>query len=183
MGCASCRDKDREIHVLLLGLPRSGKSTFIYCLDGINELAPYIPTQSSQVSYMEIFETKFEFYEAGSAQQNRSNWIDYLRYTDAIFYFVDMSDAERLKDALFGLKSIMIDKKTEKCSIFVFCNKMDKEYVVEKEQIQKSLEEILSLRKKYSQVFFVSCIQHDVLLNSIEEVIRSYYPSFAKKKK
>ncbi len=177
MGCAHYREKDRKINVLLIGLDNSGKSTLLYSLEGNEDLEPYDPTDNTQHYTIERAGTTLDFIEIGGHAKLRPLWLDNLILSDTIFYFIDTSDPQRLEEALTELKRIIADPITGAYPIFVFCNKIDKGYKVNEDELNKQLDPVLAEHQGHHKVYFVSCYRQDILDETMNDIVKHFYPS------
>ena len=177
MGCANSRDGDKKINILLLGLDQSGKSTLLYLLNEIEDLEPYYETKGSQYYEVQKGQAKLGFHETGGSDKFRSQWLNDLPYTDAIFYFIDSNDKARMNESLQELKKILSDAKTQPYPVFVFFNKLDKGKGPEFEGLKKQVEEIFAGRKAHHKIFGVSCLKPETVNAPIDEVVDYFYPS------
>ena len=176
MGCAQSRDKQKNLNVLVVGLDQSGKTTFLYTLDDIVETEFYHPTQSLFVYNITRGTNSFTFNEVGGRLELRSQWDENLYEKDGIFFFVDVSDEERIHESLQELKKLLVDDRTKYYPFFIFFNKTDKISGIHEETYWKQVREVFRGKDNFFKVYFISCLTRKNIEEGLNDIIAYYYP-------
>ncbi|MHA2243821.1 MAG: ADP-ribosylation factor-like protein [Candidatus Hodarchaeales archaeon] len=101
-------DSNTELKIALLGLDRSGKTTFVNFLKEDQPLAgfeSYQPTQLLNIIRIDISNLpQLQFYDLGYAYQQQ--WWRFSSESDGYIFFVDSSDPDRIKKSQELLQEI-----------------------------------------------------------------------------
>ena len=101
-------DSNIELKIALLGLDRSGKTTFVNFLKEDQPLAgfeSYQPTQLLNIVRINISDLpQLQFYDLGYAYQQQ--WWRFSNESDGYIFFVDSSDSDRIKKSQELLQEI-----------------------------------------------------------------------------
>ncbi|XP_022108410.1 ADP-ribosylation factor-like protein 4C [Acanthaster planci] len=132
-----------SLHVVLLGLDFSGKTTILYRLK-LDEFINAVPTIGFNTEKLKARTgqskgVRFKFWDAGGSEKLRPLWKSYTRGTDAIIYVVDSSDFERFEEAKSELMKLWRSPKNSGVPILVIANKQDLREAVNLEEIQRHL--------------------------------------------
>lgn len=97
------------INIALLGLDKSGKTTFIRYFEENQPLGfePYHPTELLNIVKIQqigTFPYSFRFIDLGYSF--RQNWYKFSKEADAYIYFIDSSDAKRMNQSRDLLQEI-----------------------------------------------------------------------------
>lgn len=195
----------RQIKVLLTGLDKAGKSSFLMGIRRrYSEIIKALPTRGVERSEENIFEEQnsvISLWDLGGQKQYRERFFEqsklYLYNVDLIFFFVDIQDVERIEEALELFKNItnsLIDLD-EFPPIVVCLNKFDPDLKGSKE-IFKNLEIIADEIEKNSDRFLIKIFQTSIFnhwslitaysfglsqLSPNRELFRNQLKKFAKK--
>ena len=161
----------RQIKVLLTGLDKAGKSSFLMGIRRrYSEIIKALPTRGVERSEENIFEEQnsvISLWDLGGQKQYRERFFEqsklYLYNVDLIFFFVDIQDVERIQEALELFRKItdsLIDLD-EFPPIVVCLNKFDPDLKGSKE-IFKNLEIIADEIEKNSDRFLIKIFQTSI---------------------
>jgi ADP-ribosylation factor-like protein 4 len=132
-----------SLHVVLLGLDMSGKTTILYRLK-LNEFINAVPTIGFNTEKIRSHSGKskgarFKFWDAGGSEKLRPLWKSYSRATDAIVYVVDSSDTERFDEAKTELIKLARSPTNSGVPILVIASKQDLREAVSLEEVERCL--------------------------------------------
>ena len=132
-----------SLHVVLLGLDFSGKTTILYRLK-LDEFINAVTTIGFNAEKVRARTGKskgvrFRFWDAGGSEKLRPLWKSYTRATDAIVFVVDSSDMERFEEAKSELLKLGRSPKNSGVPILVIANKQDLREAVSPEEIERLL--------------------------------------------
>ncbi|MFX1374634.1 MAG: ADP-ribosylation factor-like protein [Promethearchaeota archaeon] len=195
----------RQIKILLTGLDKAGKSSF---LKGIrrrySEIIKALPTRGVERTEENLFEEQnsvISLWDLGGQKQYRERFLQqskiYLYNVDLVFFFIDIQDDERIKEALELFRTIsnsLIDME-EFPPIVVCLNKFDPD-LKGSQVIFKNLEIIADEIEKNSSKFQIKIFQTSIFdhwslitaysfglsqLSPNRELFRNQLQKFAKK--
>ncbi|GAH32411.1 unnamed protein product, partial [marine sediment metagenome] len=195
----------RQIKVLLTGLDKAGKSSFLMGIRRrYSEIIKALPTRGVNRTEENIFEEQnsvISLWDLGGQKQYLERFFEqgkvYLYNVDLIFFFIDIQDVERIEEALELFRKIvtsLIDLD-EFPPIVVCLNKFDPDLKGSKE-IFKSLEIIADEIEKSSDRFLIKIFQTSIFdhwslvtaysfglsqLSPNRELFRTQLKKFAKK--
>ncbi|XP_038066337.1 ADP-ribosylation factor-like protein 4A [Patiria miniata] len=132
-----------SLHVVLLGLDFSGKTTILYRLK-LDEFINAVPTFGFNVEKLQSRHgqskgARFKFWDAGGSEKLRPLWKSYTRATDAIIYVVDSSDRERFEESKSELMKLWRSSQNSGVPILIIANKQDLREAVSLEEIERHL--------------------------------------------
>ena len=114
--------------VLLLGLPNSGKTTFLQRLtdsqanesDQIN----YDPTLGVNYTSLTINSLNFDFWDLGGDKVSATLWSTYYRiiHVGIVLFFVDISDISSFNESLTILLKILNEEELKQARVFLIFN-------------------------------------------------------------
>jgi ADP-ribosylation factor protein 1 len=116
--------KKPELRVLLLGLDYSGKTTALYKLK-LNEVVSAIPTIGFNVEEVSFRNTKLTMWDVGGQGRIRSLWRHYFTNTNALMFFVDSRDRERISDAAQEIARLAQEDELINVPFLILANKQD----------------------------------------------------------
>lgn len=87
-----------EARVLILGLDGVGKTTILYQMK-LGEKVYTIPTIGFNVQFVIHKRLKLTAWDVGGIKKMRALWRHYFLNTNALFFVIDSTDVERLKEA------------------------------------------------------------------------------------
>ncbi|MFW9941915.1 MAG: ADP-ribosylation factor-like protein [Candidatus Thorarchaeota archaeon] len=195
----------RQIKVLLTGLDKAGKSSFLLGIRRrYSEIIKALPTRGVERSEEHIFEEQnsvITLWDLAGQKQYRERFLEqskvYLYNVDLIFFFIDIQDVDRIREALKLFRKIidsLIDLE-EFPPIVICLNKFDPDLKGSKE-IFKNLEIIADEIEKNSDRFLIKIFQTSIFdhwslitaysfglsqLSPNRELFRNQLKKFAKK--
>lgn len=129
----------RKITISLIGLPKSGKTSFYKLYTEQKVLKKERPTTGSRSRPFVKNGIRGTFYEIGGAAQY-SNLRDFsYRNSDALFFFVDASDPGSFSDAKEMLCGLIHRNRHVRIPILVLCTHNDKNGYVKCQNIALEL--------------------------------------------
>jgi len=195
----------RQIKVLLTGLDKAGKTSFMYGIrKKYSEIIKSLPTKGVERSEENIFEEQnslISLWDLGGQKKYRERYLEqskvYLYNIDLMFYFIDIQDVERIDESLDLFKAILnsLIELEEFPPIVVCLNKFDPDLKGSKD-IFKNLEIIAERIRENSERFFIKIFQTSVFdhwslitaysfglsqLSPNRELFRTQLKKFAKK--
>ncbi|MBY8992457.1 MAG: hypothetical protein KGD58_17050 [Candidatus Lokiarchaeota archaeon] len=195
----------RQIKVLLTGLDKAGKSSFLLGIRRrYSEIIKSLPTRGVDRTEENLFEEQnsvISLWDLGGQKQYRERFLEqskiYLYNVDLIFFFIDIQDVERIGEALELFRKIvtsLID--LDEFPPMVIClNKFDPDLKGSKE-IFKNLEIIADEIEQNSDRFLIKIFQTSIFdhwslvtaysfglsqLSPNRELFRTQLKKFAKK--
>ena len=114
----------RPTRILLLGLDAAGKTSVLYKLK-LDELVTTIPTIGFNVEEFNYKNLSMTMWDVGGQDKIRRLWSHYYENSDAIVYFVDSNDRDRLSEARDELHKMLDEDQLRNASLLVLCNKQD----------------------------------------------------------
>ena len=161
----------RQIKILLTGLDKAGKTSFLLGIrKKYSEIIKALPTKGVERTEENIFEEQnslISIWDLGGQQKYRERFFEqskmYLYNIDLLFFFIDIQDFERTKEALDLLKKIIISliDIDEFPPIVICLNKFDPDLKGSKE-IFKNLEIIANTTDKHSSRFLIKIFQTSI---------------------
>ncbi|MFX1456459.1 MAG: ADP-ribosylation factor-like protein [Promethearchaeota archaeon] len=161
----------RQIKILLTGLDRAGKSSFLYGIKRkYSEIIKALPTKGVERSEENIFEEQnsiISLWDLGGQKKYLERFLEqskiYLYNVDLIFFFIDIQDVERIEAALNLFRNISrtLIELDEFPPIVICLNKFDPDLKGSKE-IFKSLEIIADEVDKSSKRFLTKIFQTSI---------------------
>ena len=195
----------RQIKVLLTGLDKAGKSSFLMGIRRrYSEIIKALPTRGVERSEENIFEEQnsvISLWDLAGQKQYRERFLEqsklYLYNVDLIYFFIDIQDVDRIEKALDFFRKITVSliDLDEFPPIVVCLNKFDPDLRGSKE-IFKNLEIIADEIEKNSDRFLIKIFQTSIFdhwslitaysfglsqLSPNRELFRNQLKKFAKK--
>ena len=109
-GCVEFLLRKEELHVLLVGLDRAGKTTLLERLKTLYTDVPglesdkVVPTVGLNLAHFEALGSPLLCWDVGGAAGLRSIWSKYYGECHGLVFVVDAADAERLDEAKLALE-------------------------------------------------------------------------------
>eukprot|EP00927_Polykrikos_kofoidii_P009755 TRINITY_DN14087_c0_g1_i1.p1 TRINITY_DN14087_c0_g1~~TRINITY_DN14087_c0_g1_i1.p1 ORF type:complete len:511 (+),score=89.43 TRINITY_DN14087_c0_g1_i1:78-1610(+) len=113
-----------DYRLLFLGLDSSGRTTALYKLK-LNEVVTTIPTIGFNVETIEHNGGRLTVWDVGGCDKIRPLWRHYFQGTDAVVFFVDSNDRDRIDEAREELGRLMREDELQACILLVLANKQD----------------------------------------------------------
>ena len=161
----------RQIKILLTGLDKAGKSSFLFGIrKRYSEIIKAMPTKGVKRTEEKIFEEQnsiISLWDLGGQKKYLEKFFEqskaYLYNVDLVFFFIDIQDVERIKEALDLFRRITktLLELDEFPPIVVCLNKFDPDLKGSKE-IFKNLEIIADDLEKSSQKFLTKIFQTSI---------------------
>jgi len=195
----------RQIKILLTGLDKAGKSSFMYGIRRkYSQIIKSLPTKGVERTEENIFEeqnSQIFVWDLGGQKKYRERYLEqsqvYLYNIDLMFFFIDIQDVERINEALNLFRKILniLIELDEFPPIVVCLNKFDPDLKGSKD-IFKNLEVIADSIKENSDRFFIKIFQTSIFdhwslitaysfglsrLSPNRELFRNQLKKFAKK--
>ncbi|MFX1322711.1 MAG: ADP-ribosylation factor-like protein [Promethearchaeota archaeon] len=170
----------RQIKILFVGLDRAGKTSFLHGVKKrYSEIIKVLPTKGVVRTEEKLFEeqnSQISIWDLGGQQKYREKFLEqgkiYLYNVDLLFYFIDIQDAKRIKEAIDLFKKILNSLKEldESPPIVICVNKFDPDLKKSKEirKILKITEEeiIKSSSDFFFKIFHTSVFDHWSLISA-----------------
>lgn len=161
----------RQIKILLTGLDKAGKSSFLYGIRRkYSEIIKSLPTKGVERTEENIFEEQnsiISIWDLGGQKKYRERFFEqskvYLYNLDLLFFFIDIQDIGRIDEALDLYRKIMNSLvELEEYPPIVMClNKFDPD-LKGSMKIFKSLENIADETEKFSDKFYIKIFQTSI---------------------
>jgi GTPase SAR1 family protein len=161
----------RQIKILLTGLDKAGKSSFLFGIrKKYSEIIKALPTKGVERTEENIFEEQnslISLWDLGGQKKYLDRFLEqskvYLYNVDLIFFFIDIQDVERIKEALnlFRRVSAILLELDEFPPIVICLNKFDPDLKGSK-AIFKNLEFIADEVEKRSDQFLTKIFQTSI---------------------
>jgi len=120
-----------EYRVLIVGMDKSGKTTFLERLKGLYtaqeglEPEKIRPTVGLNVARFEAYNSNLIFWDLGGAANLRSLWDKYYVETHGVIFVVDSSDSDRFDEAKVCLDKLLSSRDLSGAPLLVWSNKSD----------------------------------------------------------
>ncbi len=170
----------RQLKILFVGLDRAGKTSFLHGVKKrYSEIIKILPTKGVVRTEEKLFEeqnSQISIWDLGGQQKYREKFLEqgkiYLYNVDLLFYFIDIQDTKRIKEAIDLFKKILNSlKELDEFPPIVICvNKFDPDLKKSKE-IRKNLkiveEEIIKCSTDFFfKIFHTSVFDHWSLISA-----------------
>lgn len=140
-----CFQKKRN-NVIILGLDRAGKTTFLEQLKGIfGGLDPLPaskipPTVGLNIGRLQISQQSLVLWDLGGAPNLRSLWDKYTPEAHGLVYVVDAAAGARLEEARQVLCDLLSSAELQGIPLLVLANKQDADGALTPHEVEESLE-------------------------------------------
>lgn len=128
--------RKEELHVLILGVDKAGKTTLLERLKTMYGDLPgtdpdkILPTVGLNVGRMQAHQAPLIFWDLGGQAGLRSIWDKYYAESHAILYVVDSADEGRLDEAKAALEHALVSSELFGAPLLVIANKQDRDGAV-----------------------------------------------------
>ena len=110
--------------IIILGMQNAGKTTILYRLS-LGQLVKTTPTIGSNVEELTYNNVKFQAWDLGGQESNRSLWDVYYMSTDAVVYVIDSQDDEYFEESKTQFHKLLAHPMLKNATILIFANKQD----------------------------------------------------------
>ncbi|KAG6422580.1 hypothetical protein SASPL_119158 [Salvia splendens] len=144
-----------EFHVLILGIGKAGKTTFLEKVksqySNLEGLPPdrIVPTVGLNIGRVEASNTKLVFWDLGGQPGLRSIWEKYYEEAHAVVYVIDASCQSRFEDSKSALEKVLRHEDLQGAPLLILANKQDCEGAVPADE----LSQYLDLKKLNERVY------------------------------
>jgi len=112
--------------VLLLGLPKSGKTTFYEKLVKKGFLMTYTPTVDANIADVQYNNLTLILFDLSGGDRQRIFWRHHFLGTQGVIYFIDIAETEEnLAVSVKELKQLLCEKELKGAIFLVYLNKID----------------------------------------------------------
>ncbi|RZB82060.1 ADP-ribosylation factor-related protein 1 isoform C [Glycine soja] len=118
-----------ELHVLILGIDKAGKTTLLEKMksvySNIEGIPPdrIIPTVGLNIGRIEVANSKLVFWDLGGQPGLRSIWEKYYEEAHAVIFVVDASCPSRFEDAKSALEKVLRHEDLQGAPLLILANK------------------------------------------------------------
>ena len=116
--------KENDARVLFVGLDASGRTTALYKMK-LGEVVTTIPTIGFNVETVDIAGVSFTIWDVGGCDKIRPLWRHYYQNTQAVGFFVDSNDRDRIEKSAEDFDSLLSEDELRDAVFLVFANKQD----------------------------------------------------------
>ncbi|KAM6951264.1 ADP-ribosylation factor-like protein 4D [Aplochiton taeniatus] len=132
-----------SIHVVVIGLDSSGKTSLLYRLK-LKEFVKTIPTRGFNTERIKVAvgnsrAIPFQVWDVGGQDKLRPLWKSYTRRTDGMVFVVDAAETERMEEAKVELHKITRTAENHGVPVLVLANKQDLRSALSAGEVEKVL--------------------------------------------
>ncbi|KAK7303246.1 hypothetical protein RJT34_14148 [Clitoria ternatea] len=149
-----------ELHVLILGIDKAGKTTLLEKMksvySNIEGLPPdrIVPTVGLNIGRIEVASRKLVFWDLGGQFGLRSIWEKYYEEAHAVVFVVDAASPSRFEDAKSALEKVLRHEDLQGAPLLILANKQDLPEAVSAEEISRYLD----LKKLDERVYMFEAV-------------------------
>ncbi|XP_027932112.1 ADP-ribosylation factor-related protein 1 [Vigna unguiculata] len=149
-----------ELHVLILGIDKSGKTTLLEKMksvySNIEGIPPdrIIPTVGLNIGRMEVANSKLVFWDLGGQPGLRSIWEKYYEEAHAVIFVIDAGSPSRFEDAKSALEKVLRHEDLQGAPLLILANKQDLPEAVSAEELARYLD----LKKLDERVYMFEAV-------------------------
>ena len=127
-----------EVHIMMIGLDAAGKTTILYQMkeNVVFMTAPTIGFNVESIKYKNLLMT---IWDVGGQEKIRPLWRKCWKQIHAIVYVIDLSDRERIGEAVGELRRVLDEENLKDAVLLVFANKQDKYNRMTKDEVMNVL--------------------------------------------
>jgi small GTP-binding protein len=127
-GCLEHILRKEELHILILGLDKAGKTTLLEKIKELHGLPglewdKILPTVGLNVGRIEAHNCLLIFWDLGGQLGLRSIWDKYYDEAHAVVYVVDAADAARVAESKAALDKVLGHRDLVSAPLLVLANK------------------------------------------------------------
>ena len=105
-------------------MQNAGKTTILYRLS-LGQLVKTTPTIGSNVEELVYENVKFQAWDLGGQESNRSLWDVYYMNTDGIIYVIDSQDENNYEESKLQFHKLLKNTALKNATILIYANKQD----------------------------------------------------------
>ncbi|KAJ1428781.1 Small GTP-binding protein domain [Sesbania bispinosa] len=149
-----------ELHVLILGIDKAGKTTLLEKMksmySNLEGLPPdrIVPTVGLNIGRIEVANRKLVFWDLGGQPGLRSIWEKYYEEAHAVIFVVDAASPARFEDAKSALEKVLRHEDLQGAPLLVLANKQDLPEAVSAEELARYLD----LKKLDERVYMFEAV-------------------------
>ncbi|XP_030533108.1 ADP-ribosylation factor-related protein 1 isoform X2 [Rhodamnia argentea] len=149
-----------EFHVLILGIDKAGKTTFLEKLKSIylnmESLPPdrIVPTVGLNIGRIEVSNTKLVFWDLGGQPGLRSIWEKYYEEAHAVVFVIDAASPSRFEDSKSSLEKVLRNDDLQGAPLLILANKQDLAEAVSADELDRYLD----LKKLDERVYMFEAV-------------------------
>ena len=110
--------------IVILGMQNAGKTTILYRLS-LGQVIKTTPTIGSNVEELVYENVKFQAWDLGGQESNRSLWDVYYMNTDGVIYVIDSQDENNYEESKAQFHKILKNSTLKNATILIYANKQD----------------------------------------------------------
>ncbi|XP_047162696.1 ADP-ribosylation factor-related protein 1 [Vigna umbellata] len=149
-----------ELHVLILGIDKAGKTTLLEKMksiySNIEGIPPdrIIPTVGLNIGRIEVTNSKLVFWDLGGQPGLRSIWEKYYEEAHAVIFVIDAASPSRFEDAKSALEKVLRHEDLQGAPLLILANKQDLPEAVSAEELARYLD----LKKLDERVYMFEAV-------------------------
>ncbi|KAL1320202.1 hypothetical protein HN51_064912 [Arachis hypogaea] len=135
-----------ELHVLILGIDKAGKTTLLERMksvySNIESLPPdrIVPTVGLNIGRIEVANRKLVFWDLGGQPGLRSIWEKYYEEAHAVVFVVDAACPSKFEDAKSALEKVLRHEDLQGAPLLILANKQDLPQAVSADELARCLD-------------------------------------------
>ncbi|CAL0309063.1 unnamed protein product [Lupinus luteus] len=149
-----------ELHVLILGIDKAGKTTLLEKMKSVYsniEGLPHdriVPTVGLNIGRVEVANSKLVLWDLGGQAGLRSIWEKYYEEAHAVVFVVDASCPSRFEDVKSALEKVLRHEDLRGAPLLILANKQDLPEAVSAEELARYLD----LKKLDERVYMFEAV-------------------------
>lgn len=177
-GCYEHLFRKEELHILIIGLDKAGKTTLLEKLKTLFADLPgleadkVLPTVGLNIARFEAYGFPLVLWDLGGQAGLRSIWEKYYGESHAVIFVVDATDRQRLAEAKSCLNKALEQRDLLGAPLLVLANKQDVPVCIAASDIAVELN-IGSLEGRACNVQSASSISGDGLKAAVQWIVES----------
>ncbi len=135
--------RKEELHVLILGVDKAGKTTLLERLKSLFTDLPgldpdqILPTVGLNVGRMDAFKAPLIFWDLGGQAGLRSIWDKYYKESHAVVFVLDSCEPSRFAEARDALERVLSNSELHGAPVLLAANKQDKATACKPHEVQE----------------------------------------------
>ncbi|KAE9591435.1 hypothetical protein Lal_00038864 [Lupinus albus] len=149
-----------ELHVLILGIDKAGKTTLLEKMKSVYsniEGLPHdriVPTVGLNIGRIEVANSKLVLWDLGGQAGLRSIWEKYYEEAHAVVFVADASCPSRFEDVKSALEKVLRHEDLRGAPLLILANKQDLPEAVSAEELARYLD----LKKLDERVYMFEAV-------------------------